>query len=253
MSIFNLDEQKLPKENVSKPMMASNLASSRNYDEDTKRWLSNTELHPINRFHEVSLWGNPQFNFYSYAHCNVNNKKLDEQKQEDDDEEAAEVQEHEHEEDEETTEEIPDIDEYHAQQPGATLSETENKPSASDPYSFLDIKLIENATPIKLHDESPTLGPRQNQPQIQVQISDLQGTIDSAMDTVIDEHNVMDRDDGRHGVMRRNSKQRAQHNANDDDEDVEFDRQIPIPPQNIQNKSLSIGSNESAHHHSRDN
>ncbi len=32
----------------------------------------------------------------------------------------------------------------------------------SDPYAFLDVKHIENATPIKLHEHSPIVGPRQN-------------------------------------------------------------------------------------------
>merc|ERR1712130_930531 len=129
---FNLD-------NLTPTKIIDVLSSSKNYDEDTKRWLLNTELHPIDRFNEVSLWGNPQFNFYG----------------------------------------------FHQQ------TNTQN-----DPYSFLDAKHIDNATPIKLHEHSPILGPnRLNQPQIQVQISDLQETIDSAIGTVIDEQYKYDEHD----------------------------------------------------------
>merc|ERR1712228_583070 len=132
--------------------------------EDTKRWLAQTELHPINRFHQVSLWGNPQFNFYSYLNDDIK-----------------------------SNDDIPDIEEY--------------QDLMSDPYSFLDVSLIDNATPIKLHEDSPIIGPRLNQPQIQTQISDLQQTIDSAMDTVIDD------EEQRHIVV--------------EDED-EFDAEIPV-------------------------
>ena len=159
MSAFTLDE-------VNKDA----LSCSTNYDEDTKRWLSQTELHPINRFHEVSLWGNPQFNFFAYSEDEAKPKEI--------------------------TEEIPDIEEY--------------QQSMDDPYSFLDVDLIQNATQIKLHEDSPIIGPRLSQPQIQTKISDLQQTIDSAMDTVID-------DDGQ-----------RQNMLGDEDED-EFDADIPVP------------------------
>merc|ERR1712048_260800 len=79
----------------------------------------------------------------------------------------------------------------------------------ADPYSFLDFDaLVDNATPIKLHEDSPILGPRAHPPQIETKLSDLQQIIDDAMDTVIDD-------------QRENEKK--EDNVVDDDDDVEKD------------------------------
>ena len=92
------------------------------------------------------------------------------------------------------------------------------------------------------------VGPRQNAPKIEVQISDLQGTIDSAMGTVIDEHNRMDNNDDY--IM--NNYIDNNNNINPYGSDDEFDRGIPIPAhQSIADKSRSIESNDS-NNNSRD-
>eukprot|EP01083_Nonionella_stella_P004146 11935_1 len=69
---FNLDNAS---NNEHKKEIHLCTTSNKKYDEDTKRWLANTELHPINRFNEVSLCGNPQFNFYSFLPCDEEEKR----------------------------------------------------------------------------------------------------------------------------------------------------------------------------------
>eukprot|EP01083_Nonionella_stella_P047280 126536_1 len=149
MSVFNLDLDSANHNEHKKEIV--NESSNKKYDEDTKRWLANTELHPINRFNEVSLWGNPQFNFYSFLSA-------------DDDKQSI----------------IMNQDKSNMSSESPELNDTQH----TDPYAFLNMKHMEDAIPIKLHDDSPIIG---SQMEVNYNaISDLQGTIDTAIGTVIE-------------------------------------------------------------------